>query len=74
MSLLPPLCPQSSRHSKLEKADILEMTVKHLRSLQRAQMTGEWPGGRVDPSPPPPGVTSSRLPPVVLNAVQAAFH
>lgn len=35
----PPL--QSSRHSKLEKADILEMTVKHLRNLQRAQMTGE---------------------------------
>uniref|UniRef100_A0A663N1M7 Hes family bHLH transcription factor 1 n=1 Tax=Athene cunicularia TaxID=194338 RepID=A0A663N1M7_ATHCN len=35
----PHLCPQSSRHSKLEKADILEMTVKHLRSLQRAQMT-----------------------------------
>lgn len=36
---------QSSRHSKLEKADILEMTVKHLRNLQRAQMTGEggWP-------------------------------
>ncbi|TFK00930.1 stannin [Platysternon megacephalum] len=33
------LSPQSSRHSKLEKADILEMTVKHLRSLQRAQMT-----------------------------------
>lgn len=33
--------PQSSRHSKLEKADILEMTVKHLRNLQRAQMTGE---------------------------------
>uniref|UniRef100_A0A8B9N558 Hes family bHLH transcription factor 4 n=1 Tax=Accipiter nisus TaxID=211598 RepID=A0A8B9N558_9AVES len=31
--------PQSSRHSKLEKADILEMTVKHLRNLQRAQMT-----------------------------------
>uniref|UniRef100_A0A8B9NVT8 Hes family bHLH transcription factor 1 n=1 Tax=Apteryx owenii TaxID=8824 RepID=A0A8B9NVT8_APTOW len=30
---------KSSRHSKLEKADILEMTVKHLRSLQRAQMT-----------------------------------
>lgn len=39
---------QSSRHSKLEKADILEMTVKHLRNLQRAQMTGE--GG----SPRPP--------------------
>ncbi|XP_068604847.1 transcription factor HES-1-B-like [Brachionichthys hirsutus] len=29
----------SSRHSKLEKADILEMTVKHLRSLQRLQTT-----------------------------------
>ncbi|CAJ1071913.1 transcription factor HES-1-like [Xyrichtys novacula] len=28
----------SSRHSKLEKADILEMTVKHLRNLQRLQM------------------------------------
>lgn len=41
----PRLCPQSSRHSKLEKADILEMTVKHLRSLQRAQMTGERQGG-----------------------------
>lgn len=33
---------QSSRHSKLEKADILEMTVKHLRNLQRAQMTGMY--------------------------------
>lgn len=32
---------QSSRHSKLEKADILEMTVKHLRNLQRVQMTGK---------------------------------
>lgn len=31
---------QTSRHSKLEKADILEMTVKHLRNLQRLQMTG----------------------------------
>ncbi|XP_068602044.1 hairy-related 9 isoform X1 [Brachionichthys hirsutus] len=30
---------QSSRHSKLEKADILEMTVKHLRNLQRVQMS-----------------------------------
>uniref|UniRef100_A0A665TVP6 Transcription factor HES-1-like n=1 Tax=Echeneis naucrates TaxID=173247 RepID=A0A665TVP6_ECHNA len=30
---------KSSRHSKLEKADILEMTVKHLRNLQRLQMT-----------------------------------
>lgn len=34
--------PQSSRHSKLEKADILEMTVKHLRNLQRVQMSGEF--------------------------------
>lgn len=33
---------QSSRHSKLEKADILEMTVKHLRNLQRVQMTGKF--------------------------------
>uniref|UniRef100_A0AAQ4RNZ3 Orange domain-containing protein n=1 Tax=Gasterosteus aculeatus aculeatus TaxID=481459 RepID=A0AAQ4RNZ3_GASAC len=30
---------KSSRHSKLEKADILEMTVKHLRNLQRHRMT-----------------------------------
>uniref|UniRef100_A0A3B4EBU2 BHLH domain-containing protein n=1 Tax=Pygocentrus nattereri TaxID=42514 RepID=A0A3B4EBU2_PYGNA len=30
-----------SRHSKLEKAEILEMTVKHLRSVQRAQAAGE---------------------------------
>lgn len=29
----------SSQYSKLEKADILEMTVKHLRSLQRQQMS-----------------------------------
>ncbi|KAJ0059232.1 hypothetical protein NL108_009588, partial [Boleophthalmus pectinirostris] len=29
----------TSRHSKLEKADILEMTVKHLRNLQRLQIT-----------------------------------
>lgn len=44
----PCLFPQSSRHSKLEKADILEMTVKHLRSLQRAQMTGESRGGAAE--------------------------
>ncbi|XP_030798740.1 transcription factor HES-4 isoform X2 [Rhinopithecus roxellana] len=30
---------KSSRHSKLEKADILEMTVRHLRSLRRVQVT-----------------------------------
>ncbi|XP_048879475.1 hairy-related 9 [Brienomyrus brachyistius] len=38
--ILDALKKDSSRHSKLEKADILEMTVKHLRNLQRAQMTG----------------------------------
>uniref|UniRef100_A0A8I3PC06 Hes family bHLH transcription factor 4 n=3 Tax=Canis lupus TaxID=9612 RepID=A0A8I3PC06_CANLF len=35
----PPPSPQSSRHSKLEKADILEMTVRHLQSLRRVQVT-----------------------------------
>lgn len=29
---------QPARHSKLEKADILEMTVKHLQSIQRQQL------------------------------------
>ncbi len=29
---------QTSQYSKLEKADILEMTVKHLRSMQRQQL------------------------------------
>lgn len=29
---------QPARHSKLEKADILEMTVKHLQNLQRQQV------------------------------------
>ena len=33
---------QSSRYSKLEKADILEMTVKHLRSVQRQQISGMY--------------------------------
>ncbi|XP_061424109.1 transcription factor HES-1-B-like [Lethenteron reissneri] len=37
--ILEALKKDSSRHSKLEKADILEMTVKHLRSLQRLQMS-----------------------------------
>ncbi|KAF3699123.1 Transcription factor HES-1-B Hairy and enhancer of split 1-B [Channa argus] len=36
--ILDALKKDSSRHSKLEKADILEMTVKHLRSLQRLQI------------------------------------
>jgi len=30
---------QPARHSKLEKADILEMTVKHLQNVQRQQLT-----------------------------------
>ncbi|KAI1890815.1 hypothetical protein AGOR_G00157500 [Albula goreensis] len=38
--ILDALKKDSSRHSKLEKADILEMTVKHLRNLQRVQMSG----------------------------------
>ncbi|XP_066296278.1 transcription factor HES-1-B-like [Branchiostoma lanceolatum] len=33
--ILDALKKDSSRHSKLEKADILEMTVKHLRNMQR---------------------------------------
>ncbi|CAH1775309.1 unnamed protein product [Owenia fusiformis] len=31
---------EGSRHSKMEKADILEMTVRHLRQLQRQQYSG----------------------------------
>ncbi|XP_030631337.1 transcription factor HES-1-A-like [Chanos chanos] len=38
--ILDALKKDTSRHSKLEKADILEMTVKHLRSLQRMRMNG----------------------------------
>lgn len=65
---------QSSRHSKLEKADILEMTVKHLRNLQRAQMTGK-DGSRVPlcGRPPRPAVISSRLPPAVVSGIQLHF-
>ncbi|XP_060930757.1 hairy-related 9 isoform X2 [Limanda limanda] len=37
--ILDALKKDSSRHSKLEKADILEMTVKHLRNMQRVQMS-----------------------------------
>ncbi|XP_033838782.1 transcription factor HES-1-B-like [Periophthalmus magnuspinnatus] len=39
MLILEALKKDTSRHSKLEKADILEMTVKHLRNLQRLQIT-----------------------------------
>ncbi|CAK6952266.1 transcription factor HES-1-like [Scomber scombrus] len=45
--ILDALKTDSSRHSKLEKADILEMTVKHLRNLQRLQMTAAV---NIDPS------------------------
>lgn len=31
---------QNAQYSKLEKADILELTVKHLRNVQRHQMAG----------------------------------
>ncbi|XP_057189078.1 transcription factor HES-1-like isoform X2 [Triplophysa rosa] len=38
--ILDALNKETSKHSKLDKADILEITVKHLKNLQRAQMTG----------------------------------
>ncbi|XP_048095003.1 transcription factor HES-1-B-like isoform X1 [Alosa alosa] len=38
--ILNALKKDTSRHSKLEKADILEMTVKHLKNLQQLQITG----------------------------------
>ena len=41
LCFLVPSYLQSSRHSKLEKADILEMTVKYLRNMQRQHMSGE---------------------------------
>ncbi|KAL2773495.1 transcription factor HES-4 isoform 1 [Daubentonia madagascariensis] len=37
--ILDALREESSRHSKLEKADILEMTVRHLQNLRRLQVT-----------------------------------
>ncbi|KAK2502255.1 hypothetical protein MC885_020799 [Smutsia gigantea] len=37
--ILDALRKDSPRHSKLEKADILEMTVRHLQSLRRVQVT-----------------------------------
>ncbi|XP_007449026.1 PREDICTED: serine/arginine repetitive matrix protein 1-like [Lipotes vexillifer] len=45
--LLDALRKESSRRSKLEKADILELTVKHLRSLRRVQVTAAL---RADPA------------------------
>uniref|UniRef100_UPI00358E3FE6 transcription factor HES-4-B-like isoform X2 n=1 Tax=Myxine glutinosa TaxID=7769 RepID=UPI00358E3FE6 len=38
--MLDALKKDTSRHSKLEKADILEMTVKHLQSVQHAHVAG----------------------------------
>jgi hypothetical protein len=39
--ILDALNKDPSRHSKLEKADILEMTVRHLQNMQRQQMVLE---------------------------------
>jgi hypothetical protein len=33
---------QGTRQNKMEKADILEMTVRHLRQLQRQQFSGKY--------------------------------
>lgn len=38
--LLEVIKKEGARHSKMEKADILEMAVKHLRQIQRQQYTG----------------------------------
>lgn len=41
------------QQSKLEKADILEMTVKHLQNIQSSKMMGEIPFLYPVPSPLP---------------------
>ncbi|KAM6402522.1 transcription factor HES-4 isoform 2-T2 [Rhynochetos jubatus] len=77
--ILDALKKDSSRHSKLEKADILEMTVKHLRNLQRAQMTGKrdplargWGGSGLghprDRAPDLPLTSCPLSPPAALSA------
>ena len=33
---------QGLRHNKMEKADILELTVKHLRQLQKQRFNGMY--------------------------------
>ena len=43
------VCLQSARYSKLEKADILELTVRHLREVQRNNMTCEYLNTPVTP-------------------------
>ncbi|XP_051554195.1 transcription factor HES-1-like [Myxocyprinus asiaticus] len=40
--ILDALSKDTARHSKLEKADILEMTVKHLKNLKRAQINATF--------------------------------
>ncbi|KAF5920296.1 hypothetical protein HPG69_007602 [Diceros bicornis minor] len=83
--ILDALRKDSSRHSKLEKADILEMTVRHLQSLRRVQVTGEAPaaereGGRrgttaagTDLSPVAPAAALS-ADPAVLGKYRAGFN
>ncbi|XP_059165721.1 basic-leucine zipper transcription factor A-like [Physella acuta] len=39
--LLETIKKEGARHNKMEKADILEMAVKHLRQIQRQQLSGE---------------------------------
>ncbi|XP_017721962.1 PREDICTED: transcription factor HES-4, partial [Rhinopithecus bieti] len=58
--ILDALRKESSRHSKLEKADILEMTVRHLRSLRRVQVTAPVAALSADPA--------------VLGKYRAGFH
>ncbi|KAL8572632.1 hypothetical protein ACOMHN_016482 [Nucella lapillus] len=49
--LLEVIKKEGARHSKMEKADILEMAVKHLRQVQRQQYTsGGGGGGGADPT------------------------
>nr|XP_025860664.1 transcription factor HES-2 [Vulpes vulpes] len=49
--ILPLLGRESSHYSKLEKADILEMTVRFLRELPASYRAARTPGER--PAPPP---------------------
>lgn len=75
------LRPQSARHSKLEKADILEMTVRHLRSLRRGPAAGEtrweWEGRGAGPPGEPPPVplppAAPRADAAVLSKYRAGF-
>ncbi|MGH0134055.1 UNVERIFIED_CONTAM: hypothetical protein FKN15_011814 [Acipenser sinensis] len=66
--ILDALKKDSSRHSKLEKADILEMTVKHLRNLQRAQMTAA-----LNTDPTVLGKYRAGTDPTVLGKYRAGF-